>query len=116
MEKAIVQISPSDAKALQLLGFHPETWVQKAVDAQVEAMSNQVVRAYIRAYFTDKSLKKEDLKLDRLDIVFDAIKRGLIEKKHISFVKFAAVEYPATIFDLDKGKYHVVDGKKSPHW
>ena len=104
MEKAMVEISPSDAKALQLLGFHPETWVQQAIDAQIEAMSNQVVRAYIHAYFTDKSLKKEDLKLDRSGIVFDAIKRGLIEKKQISFVKFAAVEYPPARFNLNKGE------------
>ena len=77
---------------MQLLGFHPETWVQQAVDAQIEAMSNQVVRAYVHAYFTDKSLKEEDLKLDRTDIVFDAIKRGLVEKKQIKFVTFAAVQ------------------------
>ena len=104
MAKAMVQISHFHAEALRLLGWNPQSWVQQAVDAQAEAMSNQVVRAYIHAYFTDKSLKEEDLKLDRTDIVFDAIKRGLIEKKQISFVKFAAVEYPATISNLDKEK------------
>ena len=93
MEKAIVQISHFYAEALQQLGFHPEAWVQQAVDAQAEAMSNQVVRAYVHAYFADNSLKKEDIKLDRTDIVFDAIKRGLVEKKQIKFVKFEAVQH-----------------------
>ena len=92
MAKAMVQISPFHAEALQLLGWNPQCWVQQAVDAQIEAMSNQVVRAYVHAYFTDKSLKEEDLKLDRTDIVFDAIKRGLVEKKQIKFVTFAAVQ------------------------
>ena len=104
MAKAMVQISHFHAEALRLLGWNPQSWVQQAVDAQAEAMSNQVVRAYVHAYFADKSLKEEDLKLDRSDIVFDAIKRGLIEKKQIRFVKFAAVEYPATISNLDKGE------------
>ena len=92
MEKAIVQISPSDAKALKLLGWNPQSWAQQAIDAQIEAMSNQVVRAYVQAYFIDKSLGKENLKLDRSKMVFDAIKRGIVGKKQIKFVKFPAVQ------------------------